>query len=217
MKPTRARTNRARTAKISKTRVASSERAIALVDLDGTLADYDRQLRRDLDRFASPHEPPIGGVLGSGLGRAKRREMEYLDRRRELITSQPGWFATLPKFKLGWDVLAILRELDYRIEILTQGPLYKPEAWKDKLEWCHRHVPFMDGITITRNKGLAYGRVLVDDWPEYALKWLAWRPRGLVVMPAHRHNEDFRHPQVIRYDGTNLKAVRAGLVKARNR
>lgn len=30
---------------------------IALFDLDGTLADYDGQLLKDLQHIASPHEP----------------------------------------------------------------------------------------------------------------------------------------------------------------
>jgi hypothetical protein len=57
-------------------------------------------------------------------------------------------------------------------------------------------------ITITRDKGLVYGLVLVDDWPKYILRWLKWRPRGLVIMPASTSNEKFKHPQVIRYDGS---------------
>lgn len=195
-------------------RRARNGRPIALVDLDGTLADYDRKLMSDLKRLASPGEIPLTRALVSELGRSARREFEFLERRRQMITSQPGWFESLPKFKPGWDILSLLRDLDFRIEILTQGPLRKPTAWKEKLEWCHRHVPFMDGITITRNKGLAYGRVLVDDWPDYALQWLAWRPRGLVIMPAHRHNEAFAHPQVLRYDGSNLGQVRAALVSS---
>ena len=52
-----------------------------------------------------------------------------------------------------------------------------------------------------------YGKVLVDDWPEYISRWLKWRPRGLVIMPASQSNAGFTHPQVIRYDGSNAEQV----------
>lgn len=55
---------------------------IALFDLDGTLADYDGQLLKDLQRIASEHEPPP--VLYSNI--------PYLEARRHVITSQVGWF-----------------------------------------------------------------------------------------------------------------------------
>src|SRR5581483_6811567 len=51
------------------------------------------------------------------------------------------------------------------------------------------------------------GVALYDDYPPYVEAWLRHRPRGLVVMPAHEHNRDFRHPNVVRYDGTNLAEV----------
>jgi hypothetical protein len=64
-------------------------------------------------------------------------------------------------------------------------------------------------VTITHDKGLVYGAVLVDDWPDYILKWLEHRPRGLVIMPAHDHNAGFTHHNVVRYDGTNIDEVKA--------
>jgi 5'-nucleotidase len=56
-------------------------------------------------------------------------------------------------------------------------------------------------VTITMDKGLVYGKVLVDDYPEYALRWLKWRKRGLVIMPNQPWNQGFEHPQVHRYTG----------------
>jgi len=55
-------------------------------------------------------------------------------------------------------------------------------------------------VTLTEDKGLVYGKVLVDDWPPYIERWLTWRPRGLVIMPARRWNATFTHPQVLRYE-----------------
>ena len=58
---------------------------------------------------------------------------------------------------------------------------------------------------------------MVDDYPEYVGAWLNYRPRGLVIMPAQRWNENFTHSQVIRYDGSNLGKVREALEKVKGR
>lgn len=104
-----------------------------------------------------------------------------------------------------------------KIEILTKGPRTKSMAWKEKVEWCNKYLLFQHGITITGDKGLVYGKVLVDDYPSYILSWLMWRPRGIVIMPAHKYNENFKHSNVIRYDGTNLEKIKLILQKTYDR
>lgn len=172
---------------------------IALFDLDGTLADYDGQLLKDLQRIASPHEPPP----------ALYSDIPYLEARRHVITSQVGWFLHLKKFKLGWDVLEIAKEIGYSISVLTKGPTTKHIAWSEKVEWCNKHLAdYIDGVTIAHDKGLVYGALLVDDCPEYIESWLKHRPRGLIIMPASDLNASFTHPNVVRYDGSNIDEVR---------
>ncbi|MHB8057413.1 MAG: 5' nucleotidase, NT5C type [Desulfuromonadaceae bacterium] len=172
---------------------------IALFDLDGTLADYDGQLLKDLQRIASEHEPPP--KLYS--------DTPCLEARRHVITSQCGWFRNLPKFKLGWDVLEIAKEIGYSISILTKAPSRKHAAWSEKVEWCATHLEdYIDGVTIAHDKGIVYGALLVDDWPEYVVSWLKHRPRGLVIMPASDFNASFTHHSVVRYDGSNIDEVR---------
>lgn len=176
---------------------------IVLFDLDGTLADYDGQLLKDLQRIASEYEPPP--VLYA--------DTPYLEARRQVITSQVGWWLKLEKFQLGWDILEIAEEIGYTIAVLTKGPSTKHAAWAEKIEWCNRHLAgYVDGVTITHDKGLVYGAALVDDYPEYIKKWLEHRPRGLVIMPAHDHNEGFTHPNVVRYDGTNVDEVKSRML-----
>ena len=172
---------------------------VALFDLDDTLADYNGQLIKDLQALASEHEP--APILFSGL--------QYLEARRHVITSQVGWWLKLKRFQLGWDVLEVAKDIGYSVAVLTKGPYGKHTAWAEKVEWCSHHLKnYIDGVTITHDKGLIYGALLVDDWPEYILNWLEHRPRGLAIMPAHDYNIDFSHPNVVRYDGTNLDEVR---------
>lgn len=173
---------------------------VALFDLDGTLADYDAALLRDLTSMQGPDEKSLPNNLFE--------RQPHLEARRHIITSQVGWWLRLEKFKLGWDILNEVRILGFRVVVLTKGPTKKFSAWSEKVEWCNRHLPEdIEGVTITHNKGLVYGKVLVDDYPDYIIKWLEYRPRGLVIMPAHEYNKNFSHPNVIRYDGTNLAEI----------
>jgi len=187
------------------------EPIIALFDLDGTLADYDGQIRKDLTKIASPNEPSVNNV-------DIYHDDGYIDARRHMITSQVGWWLKLPKFKLGFDVLKECKKIGFEIVVLTKGPSTKFSAWSEKVEWCDKNLSkYIKGVTITNNKGLVYGAVLVDDFPPYVESWLKHRPRGLVIMPAHPHNKEFKHPNVVRYDGKNLPEVIERLSKQFNR
>lgn len=174
---------------------------ISLVDLDGTLADYTGQLEQDLALIAGPNDPVVNW---------RRDGMpDWLDRRRKLITNQPGWFAKLPCYQPGFDLLGLAEAIGFECQILTHGPRTNRLAWTDKAIWCDRHVPGRP-VHVVSDKSLAYGRVLIDDWPPYFLPWLEHRPRGLVIAPAHPWNEGITHPNVIRYTGD---ADRAGVIE----
>lgn len=172
---------------------------LALIDMDGTLCDYQGALLRDLQSLRSPAEPLIGD-----------EDSPWQRAREAMIRRQPGWWRNLPRHQLGFDVLAELEALRFEIHVLTKGPAWAPSAWTEKLEWCQQHLPGVP-VTITMDKGLVYGKVLVDDYPPYVERWLEWRPRGLVVLPAQPWNLGFTHPSAIRYDGTNLGEIRAAL------
>ena len=99
--------------------------------------------------------------------------------------------------------------------LLTKGPRRLPYAWTGKKLWVDSNLGKENDLNIVSDKGKFYGRVLVDDWREYVTAWLRHRPRGLVIMPANKSNKGFSHPQVIRYDGTNLEEVRKALIRVR--
>ena len=174
---------------------------VCLFDMDGTLCDYEKGLIESLTKLRSPMEPL---VIKVPLDNAPA----YLRARSDLIRKSTSWWAELPQFKLGFDVWKLALQLEFRRMILTQGPKRNSRAWAGKKMWIDSNLGMEVDITITRDKGLVYGRILVDDWPLYVERWLEWRPRGLVIMPASRTNIDFKHSQVIRYDGSNLDVVR---------
>lgn len=183
---------------------------IALFDMDGTLCGYDKALETDLEKLRSPDEPIFKSPI-------RDNAPDYIKERKKLITALEEWWVKLPKFKLGFDIWDLAEELEYQRMILTQGPKKNPNALSGKKRWIDNNLGQDTDYTMTRNKGLVYGKILVDDFTEYIVKWLKWRERGLVIMPASIENKDFKHPQVIRYDGTNLTQVREAMYQAKLR
>jgi 5'-nucleotidase len=182
------------------TRDAIDLAKVFLFDLDGSLADYDGMLLADLERMRSPGEPAVVEVR-------KAFGQPHLRARIDAVTARPGWWAGLPPLEAGMDVYRLAREMGFDCQVLTKGPKYQPRAWAEKVEWCQRQLGPDVNVHVVSDKGLVYGVALYDDYPRYAEAWLEHRPRGLVVMPANAGNQDFRHPNVIRYDSTNLPEV----------
>lgn len=179
---------------------------VALIDMDGTMVDYAGQMQADLAKLAAPGEEPISVEQAWTEGAP-----EHIKKRMELIKRQEGWWLNLPDLELGHDVLRVVRKIGFDCHILTKGPYRTTSAWSEKVQWCRERFDRGVKVTITEDKGLVYGRVLVDDFPDYMLRWLEWRPRGLGIMPKNSLNADFRHPRVILYDGSNMAEVATAL------
>lgn len=171
---------------------------VALLDLDGTLADYNSAMLRDLNAIRSPGEPEETIPHSS--------DVPYMRARAKLIRSQLGWWLNLKPIKSGFDIVELLKKYKFDLHVLTKAPHSVDSAWTEKVIWCKTHLPNID-ITITQKKGLVYGAILFDDWPPYITEWLKYRPRGLVIMPEQRWNKDFEHQQVIKYNSNNIDEV----------
>ena len=187
-----------------------AEDLVALIDIDGTIADYDGEMDRHLRDLKSPEEPSFSGW---------DNVPKHIEARRNLIKRQPGFWRSLPRLELGFHVVEELRVLGFMLHVLTKGPKYTTSAWTEKYDWCRENLPDAF-VTVTQDKSLVYGRVLVDDYAPYFEKWLSVRPRGLVVCVAHDWNGEYAsdgakaHPNVFRYNGANREALRQALTMA---
>ena len=178
---------------------------VALVDMDGTLCDYEGSLKKELSKCLSQDGVDIWD-----------KKYKYL---RDTIKRVPGFWKNMSIISNGWTVKAMLEMNGFDLHILTKGPHNNPEAWKEKLEWCRKNLGDVS-VTITENKSLVYGRILFDDYPDYCESWLKHRPRGLVLMPAHSYNEGFdeEYPdQVVRVTGCNWDEVEDAIIKQKER
>lgn len=185
---------------------------VALFDMDGTLFDYEGQMIKDLLSIHGPHEEPSEHALTTNDMWELARTYPHLEKRMDLIKKQPGWWRNLPRLKLGWNIYHMAEAVGFCTKILTKGPRSKSAAWAEKVDCISDHFGEDMPIDIVgKNKDDVYGRVLVDDFPEYMSGWLANRPRGLGILPAQTCNRGFEHPNAILYDGTNDEEVYAAL------
>jgi 5'-nucleotidase len=156
---------------------------VALVDMDGTVCDYHGTLERDIRE------------LGSDVDKLSPETREKLG---ILIRNQPGWYRRLPPIELGLDIVELLRGSGFSIMVLTKGNTRRNlNAWTEKVQWVAEHMPYAK-VTVTEDKGLVYGKILVDNFKPYVERWLQWRPRGLVILPNQPWNQDCTGPNITR-------------------
>jgi hypothetical protein len=172
---------------------------LAQFDLDGTLADFDKSMSRELEKLRAPGEPDVSYYDES---------IPWVEARRDLIKAKPGFWLGLERYEPGFIIYEMVKRIGYEVRVLSRGPSKIPGAWSEKIAWCLEHLQDIH-VTLTHDKGDVYGKVLVDDWPKYIDQWLAHRPRGLVIMPAHPWNEGLylNESRVVRADGTNYAEI----------
>lgn len=187
------------------------EENVALFDMDSSLADFNKAMLRDLNLLRSPEEPE---VTEDNIWQSK--DVPHLSARMKLIKVVPGWWANLEPIEIGFWVFGLCKMFQFDNVIFTKGPKKNSLAWKEKVDWAEKHVPDA-GLHIVTGKGLTYGKLLYDDWPEYMLAWLKWRPRGLGIMPKTAYNKGFSHPNVIMYDGENLTQIAKAIKLCKDR
>ena len=135
---------------MSEDKTARSEQ-VFLVDMDGTVADYEKAMLRDLAKLRHPLEPCLGDIdLYDDVP-------EWLEQRMRLIKQQPNWWLNLDPMPTNLWIVELAAEIGFTIHVLTKGPNHTPAAWSEKLGWCQKHLPNAD-VTITQNKGLVYGK-----------------------------------------------------------
>jgi len=176
-------------------------RYIALFDMDGTLCDYIGALKKDYDKLKLDSDPEFISDLHDNSPAA-------IKERIDMIRSQDGWWTRLERYKPGFELLELCKSLGFNINILSKGPRKSQNAWTEKLIWCQKEVPGA-GVTITLDKSLTYGNILVDDYPRYIKDWLDMWPDSIVIMPVQEWNKTFKHPRVVPYNGNNMDEVKS--------
>ena len=185
--------------------------------MDGVLFDYEGQLRKDLDRITSDIEWEQYDYEKYSVWDLEKMH-PWIRERMDLIKNQVNWWRSLPKFTPGWEVYDMAIAAGFQTQILTKGPQKRPIAWGEKRQCIIDHLGEDVAVNVvSENKSYYYGRILVDDYPEFIEGWLEHRPRGLAIMPLHSYNENFSHPNVIHYDGRNGEEIQRAIQAAHDR
>lgn len=152
--------------------------------MDGTLCDFRGALDRDVARVLN------GRGADVDVPACVIQEIEWL------IRGQAGWYRNLKPLPLGFDIVRMLQDIGFRIMIMTKSSKESKNAWSEKVAWIAEHLPEVD-VTVTQDKSLVYGRILVDDYPGHFLRWMEHRPRGIIVMPTQIWNKVTpKHPNI---------------------
>jgi len=102
----------------------------ALIDLDGTVANYDQEMRKSLEQLRSPDEPPLGDDFHHGP--------PWLEARKRLIRRVPGFWQDLPRIERGFEVVESVRDV---IDAVAAESLFR--SW-DGLAKRYTAVPERD-------------------------------------------------------------------------
>jgi hypothetical protein len=195
-------------------------RKIALFDMDGTLADYQGTIVKDLNCLRSPTEDEFT------IASIQEPVPNWLEARMDLIKAQPGWWIKLPQLADGFKVLKYAAMLGFTLQVCTKGPWKAVSGWTEKVIWCRENIDPLGftgrgiDITTTMDKSQVYGTVLVEDWVPYVRGWLRWRKRGIVILLDRPYNQGFEHPQVTRVNFDKPETVenmRKALIYAKER
>ncbi|HNC31944.1 MAG TPA: hypothetical protein PKX08_18170 [Cyclobacteriaceae bacterium] len=176
---------------------------IALIDLDGTLCDYQEMMSKRLLELREPSDNPEDELV--------EPPPQYILNRRQKIMTSPGFWISLRPIFAGIQLANLLTELKFDTYVLTKGPKNNPTAWSEKFEWCRIHVPHLK-VIVSENKSLVYGDVLVDDWLPYVTQWQQRFVNGFVIIPRQPWNtKSHTLRNSIHYDGNNLKEIKEHL------
>ena len=193
----------------------------ALIDLDGTMANYDKALHEGLEGLVGPDENTTW--FNSGVG-FKRESLQSWQRERErLVRSADGFYRNLEPIAMGFQILDLLKRSGFICHVATKCPFdNSAQAAKEKIEWCHNYLRDLK-VTICGDKSLMMGAILFDDWPCYITPWLENNPDSVVLMLDQPWNRDFSHDRVVRVQnldwdeidsfGAEIERVRVELVK----
>lgn len=197
----------------------NTQQQVGLFDMDGSLFNYEEQLRSDLKEFN------FGEIHDLWTAENENEEIKL---RMTEIKARPGWWRNLPKIEAGFQVYELAKSIGFEPYILTKGPDSSPLAWMEKFECCKQWFGenlnvFI--VTARKNedqrkfpcKGLVFGKFLYDDYIPFMKEWLDNRPRGLGIMLESKQNKDFQHPRVVKYNGENLNEVAHAMQCAYNR
>lgn len=141
---------------------------VVLVDMDGPLADFDRQVW-DTATFAFGDDAfgPIRHYEDTTERYITDHMLPERAKKMRAEIEAPGWFRSLPVVDGAAEGLALLGEWA-DVWICTKPLATSPTCASEKLAWTQHHFgPYWrDRTIIAPDKSLVTGHILLDDAPK---------------------------------------------------
>lgn len=176
--------------------------------MDDTVCDYTGKFTSDLKTISCEADKDYIDSCDGDISKICKNKI--FNNSRRMITSQVGWWKSLPVNIGSMSFVLGLNEIGYELNILTKGPFNKPFAWSEKVEWIENNFgnkyKLKYNMNIVSDKSLFYGKILFDDYVPYVKAWLRKRPRGFAFLPESPSNANFKHKNsmILKKDGSNL-------------
>jgi 5'-nucleotidase len=174
-----------------------------LCDLDEITAQL---LKKWLAKYNADHNDTldINTVVWDGL----KKQSKIGDKIYEYL-HQPGFFADLEPVDGAIEALKEFKDDGHHVVILS-APSYPGSSAVDKLDWIHKHLPFIHkrDVMLGWHKFMMKGDVLIDDSPvnikEYRKAW----PDAHILTIAYNHNKEVAHlTNLYAHDANNTAAA----------
>lgn len=173
-----------------------------LCDLDEITAQL---LKKWLGQYNADHGDnlSINDVEWNGLkaqSKIGEKIYEYLHR--------PGFFADLEPVDGAIEAIKEFKDDGHEVIILS-APSYPGPSAVDKLDWIHRHLPFIPKRQVILGwlKHKVKGDVLIDDSPENIKAYRKEWPHAHILTIAYNHNKDVAHLTNLRAQNCNDTAT----------
>lgn len=167
---------------------------IAIVDLDETLADYNKGIQE--------YAKIIGLDKEEDLRSFHDNENRAVAAIRNMFWSIPNWWCNLDVIPTNETLFYFLKQQDFRLVILSKAPKYCLNAWSEKIDWCNNYFLCAEVLLTDSKKDLVYGDIFIDDNKKNMDSWLNRWSNGFGILPITPYNSGYSHPRAIYFDGS---------------
>lgn len=170
-----------------------------LVDLDGIVADFFKLLFREYERETG-ESVDVSQILSWDMAKF----VQHPDTLNQIFSRQ-GFFTRLDPIPGAVEAVKELHAGGHEVVIVSSPCTHHSAA--EKLEWCARHLPFLDqkNVWIGHKKHHVRGDVLIDDGPHNISAYRAEHPGALLLGISYPYNLDA--PYDLRASGHDSPSV----------
>lgn len=168
-----------------------------LVDMDGTICDWDTTLDRHVDdlypEFSSVI-PRKGTIKTFNLWQGQSPEVQEAI---SAIFDHPGFYKEIPEIPFAVEALHEMRAQGHSVAIVTSPWWSNVTCLEDKKNWVADHLgeDWLDSLIFTKDKTRVVGDILFDDKPEIHGEYEG-REAWIQILVDQSYNREVKKPRL---------------------